>query len=122
MLWNFRNDPCECVMYFLLVSHAEWMLYEERVITQKPATASNHKDSSSSLLLDSDPVEATRHSSVFSHFMRIPHCNFLLEIADTPFGEFPSDVFATLDGADSAVLVVSAADGVDWDGECLSAL
>lgn len=35
-----------------------------------------------------------------------------MEIADTPYGDFPSDALASLDGADSAVLVVSAADGV----------
>ena len=80
------------------------MLYDEDVIYQKP---SNGESS-----LDSDPFEAARHSSIFSHFARVPHQNHLLEIADTPWGDFPSDACAALDGADGAVIVVSAADGV----------
>ena len=88
----------------------EWMLYDEHVITQKPA--SGHHD-----FLDSDPIESARHSSIFSHFCRIPHGDsdknrYLLQVADTPWGDFPSDAIAALDGADSAVVVVSAADGV----------
>ena len=85
----------------------EWMLYDENVITQKPA--SGHHD-----FLDSDPIESARHSSIFSHFCRVPHANdkYLLHVADTPWGDFPSDAIAALDGADSAVVVVSAADGV----------
>lgn len=83
---------------------AEWMLYDEHVITKKPANGQSS--------LDSDPIEAARHSSVFSHFIRVPHRKHLLEISDTPWGDFPSDALASLDGADSAVLVVSAADGV----------
>lgn len=33
-------------------------------------------------------------------------------VADTPFGDFPTDAYSALDGADSAVIVVSAADGI----------
>jgi elongation factor G len=80
------------------------MLYDDKVITQKPTAGKSS--------LDYDPLEAARHSSLFSHFMRVPHRNFLLQVADTPYGDFPSDAFASLDGADSAVIVVSAADGV----------
>lgn len=93
---------------------AEWLLYDEHVLTKKPSNGES--------TLDSDPVEAARHSSVFSHFMRVPHHSagnskddtnsFLLEISDTPWGDFPSAALAALDGADSAVLVVSAPDGV----------
>ena len=83
---------------------AEWMLFDKQVISKKPANGQSS--------LDSDPVEASRHSSVFSHFMRIPHDNFLLEMSDTPWEDFPSDALASLDGADSALLLVSAADGV----------
>ncbi len=80
------------------------MLYEDKVITQRPTVGKSS--------LDVDPIEASRHSSLFSHFMRIPHREYLLQVADTPYGDFPSDAFAALDGADSAILVVSAADGV----------
>jgi len=83
---------------------AEWMLYDEHVITKKP--------SSGQFQLDSDPVEAARHSSVFSHFMRVMHADHLLELSDTPWGDFPSDALASCDGADSALLVVSAPDGI----------
>ena len=83
----------------------EWMLYDENVIQKKPV-----KNGESAL--DSDPIEAARHSSVFSHFCRIPHRSSLLELSDTPWGDFPSSALAALDGADSAVIVVSAADGV----------
>ena len=80
------------------------MLYDDKVITKRPAVGES--------FLDSDPVEASRHSSVFSHFARVPHRDQLLEIADTPWHDFPADAVATLDGADSAIIVVSAADGV----------
>ncbi len=80
------------------------MLYDDEVITQRPTVGKSS--------LDADPIEASRHSSLFSHFMRIPHREYLLQVADTPYGDFPSDAFAALDGADSAILVVSAADGV----------
>lgn len=82
----------------------EWMLYDDKMITQKPTSGES--------TLDFDPIENSRHSSVFSHFARIPHRGYLLEVADTPWGDFPSDALASLDGADSSVLVVSAADGV----------
>jgi elongation factor G len=80
------------------------MLYDERIITKKPISGES--------FLDSDPTESSRHSSVFSHFARVPHKSHLLEVTDTPWGDFPSDALAALDGADSAVIVVSAADGV----------
>lgn len=51
-------------------SLAEWMLFDEKVINQKPTSGKS--------TLDSDPVEASRHSSLFSHFMRIPHNKFLV--------------------------------------------
>lgn len=83
---------------------AEWMMYDEHVVNKKP---------SSNALLDSDPTEATRHSSVFSHYVRVPHASqFVLEMTDTPWQDFPADAVASLDGADSALLLVSAADGV----------
>jgi len=82
----------------------EWMLYDDSVITKRPAAGES--------FLDSDPVEASRHSSVFSHYVRVPHRDHLLEIADTPWGDFPADAVASLDGADAAIIAVSAADGV----------
>ena len=82
----------------------EWMLYDEKVLSCKPVTGTS--------ALDSDPDEVARHSSVFSHFARVPHREYLLELTDTPWGDFPSDALASLDGADSAVTVVSAEDGV----------
>ena len=59
------------------------MLYDEHIQKQKPQPGKSS--------LDSDPLEAARHSSLFSHFMRIPHGDFLLYVADTPYGDFPSD-------------------------------
>lgn len=82
----------------------EWMLYDEKVITRKPVHGAS--------TLDSDPEEMARKSSVFSHFARVPHRKCLIEIVDTPWGDFPCDANAALDGADSAIIVVSAADGV----------
>lgn len=83
---------------------AEWMLFDENIITKKPSSGESS--------LDSDPTEASRHSSIFSHFIRVPHRGHLLEVLDTPWGDFPSDAVATLDGADSAVVLVSAPDGL----------
>ena len=64
---------------FALIGHshagksslAEWMLYDESIQKQMPTPGASS--------LDSDPVEASRHSSLFSHFMRIPHKKHLLE-------------------------------------------
>ena len=80
------------------------MMFDEQIITQKPSSGAS--------LLDSDPIESVRHSSVFSHFARIPHKGALLQVADTPWGDFPSDALAAVDGSDSCVIVVSATDGV----------
>ena len=81
------------------------MLYDENILQQKPSPGK--------CVLDSDPTEASRHSSLFSHFMRVPHKkNFLLHVSDTPYGDFPSDAMSALDGSDSSILVISAADGV----------
>ena len=43
----------------------EWMLFDEKVINKRPSAGES--------FLDSDPVEASRHSSVFSHYARVPH-------------------------------------------------
>ena len=64
---------------FALIGHshagksslAEWMLFDESIQKQMPTPGASS--------LDSDPVEASRHSSLFSHFMRIPHKKHLLE-------------------------------------------
>ena len=80
------------------------MLFDEKVINKRPSAGES--------FLDSDPVEASRHSSVFSHYARVPHRDHCIEIADTPWADFPADALASLDGADSAIIVVSAADGV----------
>lgn len=50
---------------------AEWMLYDEHQLDKKPTMGES--------ALDFDPVEAHRHSSLFSHFMRVPHKSHLLE-------------------------------------------
>jgi len=50
---------------------AEWMLYDEHQLDKKPTAGES--------ALDFDPVEAHRHSSLFSHFMRVPHKSHLLE-------------------------------------------
>jgi len=85
-------------------SLAEWIMFNGNVLFKRP----NSKES----CLDSDPVEANRHSSVFSHFVRVPNGQYLLELTDTPWGDFPSDAAAATNGADAAVLLVSAADSV----------
>jgi elongation factor G len=87
------------------------MLYDEKVLARPKAGAggASHGDASATLALDSDPSEKARKSSVFTHFCRVPHRACLLEVSDTPWGDFPCDALAALDGADAAVLVVSAA-------------
>jgi len=82
----------------------EWMLFDEHILTQPPRTGQS--------VLDSDPVEVNRHSSVFSHYCRVPHLNHVLQVADTPWGDFPTDAMATVNGADASILVVSAPDSV----------
>lgn len=82
----------------------EWMLYDEKVLTKEPAKAQSQ--------LDSDPAEAARSHSIFSHYSKLLHSNHMLALADTPWGDFPADAQASVDGADAAVLVVSAADSV----------
>jgi len=83
---------------------AEWMLFDEHILAKRPRAGES--------VLDFDPAEAARHSSVFSHFLRVPHAGRLLEITDTPWGDFQSDANAALDGSDGAVIVASASDGV----------
>ena len=103
---------CSLVRNVAFVGHShsgksaliEWMLYDEQMLKKTPVSGLS--------TLDFDPVEESRHSSIFSHFARVPHRNCLLEISDTPWGDFPSDAYATLDGADTAVIVISASDGV----------
>ena len=85
-------------------SLGEWMLYDEKVLTKKPLAGHS--------LLDSDPAESHRHSSVFSHFLRVPHRDHLFEIADTPWHDFQSDADSALDGSDAAVIVASVSDGL----------
>eukprot|EP00804_Cyclotella_cryptica_P003991 CCRYP_013906-RA/>CCRYP_013906-RA protein AED:0.06 eAED:0.06 QI:410/1/1/1/0.8/0.83/6/1160/691 len=80
------------------------MLFDENIITKRPQAGES--------VLDFDPAESARHSSVFSHFLRVPHAGRLLEVTDTPWGDFQSDASAALDGSDSAVIVASASDGV----------
>jgi elongation factor G len=85
-------------------SLGEWMLYDEKVLTKQPLAGQS--------FLDSDPAEASRHSSVFSHFLRVPHNDHLFEIADTPWHDFQSDANSALDGSDAAVIVASVSDGL----------
>ncbi|CAB9497901.1 factor G [Seminavis robusta] len=82
----------------------EWMLYDENVLTKTPTRAHSS--------LDADPAEAQRGSSVFSHYGKCPHNGHVLALTDTPWGDFPADAQASVDGTDAAVLVVSAADSV----------
>jgi elongation factor G len=82
----------------------EWMLFDEHVLTKEPSKAQSQ--------LDSDPAEAARSHSIFSHYSKLLHNKHLLALADTPWGDFPADAQASVDGADAAVLVVSAADSV----------
>lgn len=83
---------------------AEWMLFDEKILTKRPQAGES--------VLDFDPAESVRHSSVFSHFLRVEHAGHLLEITDTPWGDFQSDANAATNGCDSAVIVASAVDGV----------
>ena len=85
-------------------SLGEWMLYDEKVLTKQPQAGHS--------LLDSDPAESSRHSSVFSHFLRVPHNGHLFEIADTPWHDFQSDADSALDGSDAAVIVASPDGGL----------
>mmetsp|Transcript_9777 Transcript_9777/g.14867 ORF Transcript_9777/g.14867 Transcript_9777/m.14867 type:complete len:770 (+) Transcript_9777:70-2379(+) len=85
-------------------SLGEWMLYDEKVLTKQPLAGQS--------LLDSDPAESSRHSSVFSHFFRVPHNGHLLEVADTPWTDYQSDANSALDGSDAAVIVASVCDGL----------
>ena len=80
------------------------MLYDEKVLTKQPQAGHS--------LLDSDPAESSRHSSVFTHFLRVPHNDFLFEIADTPWHDFQSDADSALDGSDAAVIVASPDGGL----------
>eukprot|EP00581_Thalassiosira_minuscula_P008901 CAMPEP_0183707070 /NCGR_PEP_ID=MMETSP0737-20130205/3741_1 /TAXON_ID=385413 /ORGANISM="Thalassiosira miniscula, Strain CCMP1093" /LENGTH=735 /DNA_ID=CAMNT_0025934645 /DNA_START=151 /DNA_END=2358 /DNA_ORIENTATION=+ len=83
---------------------AEWMLFDENVLTKRPQAGES--------ILDFDPAESARHSSVFSHFLRVQHAGYLLEVTDTPWGDFQSDAAAATNGCDSAVIVASASDEV----------
>jgi elongation factor G len=107
---------------------AEWMLYDENVITKRPRPGES--------VLDFDPAESARHSSVFSRetqrliydlcfdyttallllffvdFVRVPHAGRLIELTDTPWGDFQCDSNAALNGSDGAVIVASASDGL----------
>lgn len=49
---------------------------------------------------------------MFIDFLRVPHAGRVLELTDTPWGDFQSDANAALDGSDGAVIVASASDGI----------
>mgnify|MGYP003868036335 CR=1 FL=1 len=84
----------------------EWMLYDDHVLNKPPSAIHGH-------VLDSDAAEAARAHSVFSHFCKCVHAtHYLLAMTDTPWGDFPADAVASLEGADASVLVISAADSV----------
>lgn len=50
--------------------------------------------------------------SNLTDFVRVPHAGRVIELTDTPWGDFQSDANAALDGSDGAVIVASASDGV----------
>lgn len=83
---------------------AEWMLFDKHVLTKPPAAQQS--------ALDADPTEVARHASIFSHYCRLVHADHLVALTDTPWGDFPTDAVASLDGADAALWILSAADGV----------
>jgi len=82
------------------------MLYDDHVLNKPPSAIHGH-------VLDSDAAEAARAHSVFSHYCKCVHAtHYLLAMTDTPWGDFPADAVASLEGADASVLVISAADSV----------
>jgi len=115
------SDPT-MIRNFAVVGHShsgKTTLVESMMTTSTWSASTSKRGSSgsdSSSILDTDEVERTRHSSVFSHYVRVQHGpgdkRFVLEIADTPWGDFPADALSSLDGSDAALLTVSGPDGV----------
>jgi len=70
-------------------SLVEWMLFDEEIVSKRPINGLS--------ILDNDPTEASRHSSIFSHYAKVPHNDYLFEVMDTPWNDFPSDALASLD-------------------------
>lgn len=63
---------------------------------------------------DSDPVEVAQQRSVFLSVCPTRHDGVVINLLDTPgFADFVGELRAGLRGADAALFVVSAADGID---------
>ncbi|MCB9759372.1 MAG: elongation factor G [Alphaproteobacteria bacterium] len=74
----------------------------------------------STSILDFEPEEHKRGSSIGSSFAWVEHKGSKINIIDTPGdGNFIFDAFAALRGADAAVVVVSAPDGIEVQTEAV---
>ncbi len=74
-------------------------------------------------LLDFEPEERDRGASLYSHFLTVESGGLKQHVVDTPGdGDFIHDAHLVMQGVDTAVLVVSASDGVETATEKMNTL
>ena len=92
----------------------ETMLYEGRAIKRR-GTVENHNTVS-----DDTDLEHERENTIFSHQMVVNWRNNKINIIDTPgFDDFIGEVIAPLKVADTALIVLNAANGVEVGTELI---
>lgn len=87
---------------------AESMLFEAGVITRKGSIEARNTVS------DYNELELERQSSVFSSLLHIPWKGYKINLIDTPgYDDFSGEVISALRVADTGVIVINAAMGVE---------
>jgi elongation factor G len=87
---------------------AECMLFEAGLISRKGSVAENNTTG------DYHPLEQERGNSIFSKLMHTKWRGYKINILDTPgYDDFSGEVLAALRVADSGVMLLNAAEGVE---------
>jgi elongation factor G len=87
---------------------AECMLFEAGLIPRKGSVSENNTTG------DYHPLEQERGNSIFSKLMHTKWRGYKINILDTPgYDDFSGEVLAALRVADSGVMLLNAAEGVE---------
>ena len=95
-------------------SFAETMLFESGAISRMGTTAEGTTTS------DFNPLEKERGNSIFSTLMHVNWKNSKINIIDTPgYDDFVGDVISSMKVADTGVIIINAAHGVEVGTELI---
>ena len=93
---------------------AECMLFEAGIIKRRGSIAAKNTVS------DYSELETERQSSVFASLMHCPWKDYKINIIDTPgYDDFSGEVISALRVADTGVIVLNAAAGVEVGTEII---